>query len=92
MPRGPAPIGYAPIPPDVVFEVLAPSDSWPELLAKVAEYLKAGVLAAAVFDPEGRTIRVYRPNSPPTSLTADDTLALAEIDEKFCIQAASFFE
>jgi Uma2 family endonuclease len=92
MPRGPAPIGYAPSPPDVVFEVLSPSDSRPELLAKVAEYLKTGVLAAAVFDPEGRTIHIYRPNSPATSLTADDTLALSEIGKEFCIRAAHFFE
>jgi Uma2 family endonuclease len=42
VPKGPLPDRYLDIPPDLVVEVLSPSDRWPKVLAKVAEYLDAG--------------------------------------------------
>ncbi len=92
LPRGAAPRGYAMAPPEVVFEVRSPSDSWPELLAKAAEYLKAGVLAVTVVDPDTQTMQVYRPSAPPSVLTADDALVLPEIHDDFRIVAARFFK
>ncbi|HUY88924.1 MAG TPA: Uma2 family endonuclease [Pirellulales bacterium] len=92
MPRGPAPVGYPSIAPEVVFEIRSPSDTWSELFAKTAEYLKAGVLAVVLCDPDDETLHVCRPNSPPIALTASDTLVLAEIHDEFRIVAARFFE
>ncbi|HVW38470.1 MAG TPA: Uma2 family endonuclease, partial [Pirellulales bacterium] len=92
LPFGPAPRGYPPNPPEVVFEVRSPTDAWSELIVKTGEYLKAGVLAVALFEPDDWKIHVYRPNSPPIVLTADDTLELPEIHEDFRVAAARFFE
>lgn len=92
MPRGKAPVGYPSVAPEVVFEVHSPNESWPELLAKTAEYLKAGVLAVVVCDAEVETLHVYRPNSPPKVLAASDTLALPEVHADFRIPASRFFE
>jgi Uma2 family endonuclease len=92
LPRELSPKGYPSITPEVVFEVRSPSDSWPELLAKAAEYLKAGVLAVTVVDPDTQTMQVCRPTAPPSVLTADDTLVLPEIHDDFRIVAARFFE
>jgi len=92
MPRGKAPVGYPSISPEIVFEVYSPCESWPELLAKTAEYLKAGVLAVVLCDPDDETLRVCRPSSPPISLTANDTLTLPEIHADFQIPASQFFE
>jgi Uma2 family endonuclease len=92
LPRGVAPRGYPASAPDVVFEVRSPSDAWSELIAKTGEYLKTGVLAVALFEPDDWTIHVYRPNSPPIALTADDALVLPEIHDEFRIVAASFFK
>src|SRR3954454_11353921 len=50
VPRGPLPRGYLPVPPEVVFEVRSPTDRWPPILAKVAEYLAAGVAFVVVLD------------------------------------------
>src|SRR5688572_15728453 len=52
VPKGPLPRGYLPIAPDVAVEVLSEDDRWPRLLRKIGEYLKAGVLAVCVLDPE----------------------------------------
>ena len=92
LPHGPAPSGYPSNAPEVVFEVLSPSDSWSESLAKTAEYLKTGVLAVVLCDPEDETLHVCRPNSPPIALTASETLVLPEIHEDFRILASRFFE
>lgn len=92
MPRGEAPVGYPSITPEVVFEVYSPCESWPELLAKTAEYLKAGVLVVVLCDPEDETLHVCRPSSPPISLAANDALVLPEIDEEFRIPVSRFFE
>lgn len=92
LPRGVGPRGYHASAPDVVFEVRSPSDAWSELIVKTGEYLKAGVLAVALFEPDDWSIHVYRPNSPPISLTGDDALALPEIHDEFQIAAARFFE
>src|SRR5262249_2503592 len=51
LPRGPLPMGYIDVMPELVFEVLFPSDRWGVVLAKVAEYLKAGVTVVCVLDP-----------------------------------------
>ncbi|HVX62571.1 MAG TPA: Uma2 family endonuclease, partial [Pirellulales bacterium] len=63
LPRGVGPRGYHASAPDVVFEVRSPSDAWSELIVKTGEYLKAGVLAVALFEPDDWSIHVYRPNS-----------------------------
>lgn len=92
LPRGPAPAGYPANPPEVVFEVRSPSDSWSALIFKTGEYLKAGVSAVVLCDPDDESLHVCRPNSPPIALTTNDTLTLPEIHEEFCIPASRFFE
>ncbi len=92
VPRESSPAGYASAPPEVVFEVRSPSDSWSELIVKTGEYLKAGVSAVVLCDPDDETLHVCRPNSPPIALTTNDTLALPEIHEEFRILASRFFE
>src|SRR5258708_37197012 len=39
LPKGPLPVLYPEVAPDLVVEVRSPGDRWPEALAKVAEYL-----------------------------------------------------
>jgi Uma2 family endonuclease len=40
--------------PELIVEVLSKTDRWPKVLAKVAEYLNAGVSVVVVFDEETR--------------------------------------
>jgi Uma2 family endonuclease len=61
LPPGPMPEeGYAEKSPDLVFEVVSPSERWSEVLGKVREYLVAGVAAVCVVNPRDRTGMVYR--------------------------------
>lgn len=56
----PMPRGYAPFAPDLAVEVLSPDDRPGEVLAKVADWLKAGTRLVWVVDPDRRLARAYR--------------------------------
>lgn len=53
--------GFLPLCPDFVVEVRSPSDSLPELRAKMAEYLTNGARLGWLLDPLERRVSVYRP-------------------------------
>src|SRR5438552_2349446 len=50
VPRGKLSSGYLDTVPELVFEVRSPTDRWRKVLAKVLEYLEAGVSVVCVLD------------------------------------------
>lgn len=70
----PEPLGYAPLAPDLVVEVLSPSDRPGETLAKVGEWLSAGSRLVWVVDPVRRLARVYRADGSETVLQETESL------------------
>lgn len=66
--------GFVELAPDLVIEVVSPSDTYTDVLAKVDEYLDHGVREVWVADPQRRRVVVQRPGTPPRTLTADDEL------------------
>jgi Uma2 family endonuclease len=90
--KGRLPNRYPDTAPEVVFEVLSPDDRWPQVLAKVSEYLNAGVLAVCVADPERETVHLHRPDEPAQILTGDRELCLPEIHADFRVPVPEFFE
>jgi len=51
---------YLPLAPDLVVEVVSPSDVFSEVEAKVAQWLVAGTKIVLVANPKDQTLRVYR--------------------------------
>jgi Uma2 family endonuclease len=85
--------GYADVPPEIAFEVLSPDDRWPKVLAKVAEYLDAGVLLVCVVNPKRSSINLYRPDEPDSvQFGIDDDFSAPEILGDFRIPVRRFFE
>jgi Uma2 family endonuclease len=52
--------GYLPLTPDLVGEVVSPSDSYSEVEDKALRWLAAGCRMVLVVDPGTRTVQVYR--------------------------------
>jgi len=92
LPKSERPRGYPEVAPDLVFEVRSPSDSWPEMLTKVGEYLAAGVTAVCVLDPDSETINVHHVDGPTEELQGDDELRLSNRLPGFSVAAKAFFE
>lgn len=69
------PSGFFDAPPDLVVEVLSPSDSAAAMQEKVLEYLSAGVRVVWVLDPVRRTAAAYGPAGGVRFLAADGVLA-----------------
>ncbi len=89
--RGEMPVGYPRVAPELVFEVLSPSDEWAEALAKVAEYLKAGVVTVCLVDPETETVIAYFLNKIEQAFRGDDALVLPDVLPRLSIPVRKLF-
>ena len=74
LPKGPLPALYPEVAPDLVFEVRSPNDRWADVLAKVAEYLEAGVGVVCVLDDDTASAQVFHADRPVRVLTEADDL------------------
>jgi Uma2 family endonuclease len=92
LPRGDSPAGYPEVSPDLVFEVLSPTDRWPKVLGKVLEYLDAGVAAVCVIDPERRSLHLYEGDQPVRILGEADELALPALLGDFRVAVGRFLD
>jgi Uma2 family endonuclease len=92
VPRGPLPRGYLPVVPELVFEVRSPGDRWGQVLAKVGEYLEAGVTLVTVLDETTASAPVYRNDQPVQIFPADQELTLPEVLPGFRVVVGRFFD
>ncbi|SNS29837.1 Putative restriction endonuclease [Geodermatophilus pulveris] len=65
--------GFPALAPDLVVEVVSPSDRATQVTAEALEWLHAGVRLVWVVDPETRTVTAYRPDGVRV-LRGEDTL------------------
>jgi Uma2 family endonuclease len=73
------PTGYWAIAPDLVVEVVSPSDSAQAIQAKVAEWLAAGCGLVWVVYPETQTVMEYRSSSTIRVLSTQEALDGGEV-------------
>jgi Uma2 family endonuclease len=85
----PVPRGYASIAPDFVVEVLSPDDRPGEVLAKVADWLRAGTWLIWVVDPIRRVARVYRADGTESFVAGDDSLDGEDVLPGFTLPLAA---
>jgi Uma2 family endonuclease len=83
---------YLTIAPDAIFEVRSPSDRWPEILAKVNEYLQLGVPAVYVLDTDTSRAHCYYQDRPNEVLNAADEFVGIGPLAGFRVPVAKFFE
>ena len=84
--------GYLPVAPDLVAEVVSPSDSSSQIESKAQMWLAAGTAVVLVVDPASQTIRVYRDPSVIKVLHVDDVLEVDEVVKGWKLKIAAIFE
>jgi Uma2 family endonuclease len=74
VPRGTIPAGYPNVVPEVAIEVRSPTDGWPKVLAKVSEFLNAGVNLICVVDAQSQSVFAYTATQPGTTISGNEEL------------------
>ncbi len=92
LPEGEFPAGFCPIVPDLVVEVVSPSDSYADVREKVSEWLAGGVPLVWVVDPQRRVVEVWRAGEPVQTLSEGDTLSGDPILPNFQIKVSALLE
>jgi Uma2 family endonuclease len=90
--RGRFPSGYLTVVPELVFEVRSPTDRWRKVLAKVLEYLEAGVKVVCILDQVSETVQIHRDEELPRTLHNSDELHLPDVLGDFRVSVQRFFE
>jgi Uma2 family endonuclease len=90
LPPEPEP-GFGRIVPDLVVEVVSPSDRASEVASKAAMWLDAGVRLVWVVDPQARLAAVHHPGGLVTVLRADGVLDGEDVLPGFRLPLSTVF-
>lgn len=85
------PEGFWPIAPDLVVEVVSPSESAPLLHSKVADYLRAGTRLIWVIYPDTQTVMEFRSWTEVRVLTVEESLDGGDVVPGFSLPLARLF-
>ena len=91
LPQGELPIGYIELAPDLVVEVISPSDRDREVQDKVADWLRPGTLLVWIIYPATRTVTVYRSLDDLENLSEEDSLDGGQVVPGFSCQIRELF-
>ena len=82
---------FADFAPDLVAEVVSPSDTFSSVAEKVEDWLNAGVRLVWVIDPATKTVRVHRAGQPTQVLHEQDTLSGEDVLPGFACKVSELF-
>lgn len=85
------PEGFCPVAPDLVVEVVSPTDRRDQVLARVSGWLAAGTLAVWVVWPASQQVWVCRAEADPVVLGPGETLATEELLPGFALAVDEVF-
>jgi Uma2 family endonuclease len=91
IPHGDARKRFARVAPDLVVEVLSPTDRPSDVVAKVEMYREAGVPLIWLVDPDTKTVTVVATETSVATLHAEDTLEGGTILPGLHIPVAKIF-
>ena len=90
LPDGPPP-GFVEVAPDLVVEILSPTDRWVDMRQKIEDYFSIGVGTLWIVDPNEETVFVYRSPSSRTALRSGDSLTGTDPLTGFTLPVSELF-
>ncbi len=84
--------GFLDIAPELVVEIMSPSNTWSEVHEKLAEYFAIGVNIVWVVDPQLQQIHVFRALDDVSLLTKEDTLTGEGVLPGFALPLTELFD
>ena len=92
LPEGDLPVGYLPFAPDLLVEVVSPSDRASEVQEKVHMWLDAGARLVWVAYPSTKSVAAYRSRTDVMIVEGDDLLDGTLVLDGFSIPVSRLFE
>ncbi len=84
--------GYLEVAPELVVEIVSPSDQQREVNDKTLMWLALGVLMVVEVYPGERAVMVHRPGVPATTLTGDEVLDGGDVLPGFSLPLREIFD
>lgn len=84
-------VGYLPLAPDLVVEVVSPNDSFSDVETKARMWLEHGSQVVWVVEPDSRRVLIYELGKHRRDLGDDDTLDAPDILPGFSVQVSRLF-
>lgn len=91
LPNDRTPEGYIKVAPDIVAEVISPSETYEEVEQKVVEYRSAGVKLVWVISPKSKTVLIRRLDGTCAELDETGTLSGENVLPGFACPVADLF-
>ncbi|MBI1832133.1 MAG: Uma2 family endonuclease [Planctomycetes bacterium] len=77
--------------PNLIVDVLSPSDRRARILRRVKKFLEKGVSMVWLLDPEEQSVTIYLPNQTPIVLEGDEEVTGQGVLPDFRCKASDFF-
>ncbi|MDE0205396.1 MAG: Uma2 family endonuclease [Candidatus Tectomicrobia bacterium] len=91
IPSSGVPAGYMRLAPDLVVEVVSPSDTASDLESKVFAWLDAGCRLVWVVYPAARSVTIFRSRHDVRALSEEDTLDGSPVFDAFNLEVRELF-
>ena len=85
------PGGFLDVTPEMIVEILSPSDRWVDVRKKLREYFEIGVRVVLVVEPDEQVISVYRSTTDVQELSLIDVLKIEDVLPGFALALADLF-
>lgn len=85
------PESFLDVAPELVVEIMSPSDRWNDVKRKLREYLSAGVNVVCVVEPDEGVVSVYRSPTDVQEFSTRDILVAEDILPGFSLPLADLF-
>ncbi len=66
--------GFLEIPPELIVEIISPSDRWQDVREKIQEYFNGGARWIWIVEPKGEQVLIYSSPTAITQLSSSDVL------------------
>ena len=84
--------GYLEVTPELVVEIVSPSDQQQAVNDKTTMWLAHGVMMVIEVYPAEQAIMVHRPGAPALTLTGDDVLDIGDVLPGFSLPLSEIFD
>lgn len=92
LPKSVTPRVYPEVPPELVFEVMSPDDVFRDVMAKVDEYLTAGVSLVYVIDPSREQAMLFQKGTLGTLFGPSDEMTFPGVLPDLRIHVGPLFQ